>query len=203
MDATVFWNVIGQYNQETFFLQFYILFFLILGFIISKYTKYNNVIKIELGIINLFIAFGFFANYGTEPIQKYFALPLYVLVGLLFFYEGFKNKYDKLTKITKLQMILIILFCLYPVISYALGNRYPKMVLYIMPCPVITISIAIYCMYETKNTILLLLLTIWGLTGIKSVIFNAYEDIILLMAGIYCGYVIFTNRKRNSKTGNV
>ena len=147
------------------------------------YTKYNNVIKIELGIINLFIAFGFFANYGTEPIQKYFALPLYVLVGLLFFYEGFKNKYDKLTKITKLQMILIILFCLYPVISYALGNRYPKMVLYIMPCPVITISIAIYCMYETKNTILLLLLTIWGLTGIKS--------------------VIFTNRKRNSKTGNV
>ena len=39
MDTTVFWNVIGQYNQETFFLQFYILFFLILGFIISKYTK--------------------------------------------------------------------------------------------------------------------------------------------------------------------
>ena len=56
---------------------------------------------------------------------------------------------------------------------------------YIMPCPVASLSIAVYSGYQKKNKLLLALLTIWGLTGIKSLIFNAYEDIILLVCGLY------------------
>ena len=59
------------------------------------------------------------------------------------------------------------------------------MVTYIMPCPVISLSIAVYMGYTRKNRVLLALLTIWGLTGIKSIIFNAYEDTILLIGGLY------------------
>ena len=66
-----------------------------------------------------------------------------------------------------------------------LGNSFPQMVTYIMPCPVISLSIAVYAGYKRKNKALLALLTIWGLTGIKSIIFNAYEDIILLIGGLY------------------
>ncbi len=33
---------------------------------------------------------------------------------------------------------------------------------------------------------LLTLMTIWGLTGVKAFIVNAYEDVILLICGIYC-----------------
>lgn len=66
------------------------------------------------------------------------------------------------------------------------------MVTYIMPCPVISLSIAVYSGYKRKNKLLLVLLTIWGLTGIKSIIFSAYEDIILLICGLY-GILLIVN----------
>lgn len=79
-----------------------------------------------------------------------------------------------------------------------LGNSFPQMVTYIMPCPVINLSIAVYAGYKRKNKILLALLTIWGLTGIKSLIFNAYEDIILLVCGLY-GIMLFVSEIKQSK----
>nr|WP_320954715.1 DUF6064 family protein [Hungatella effluvii] len=72
------------------------------------------------------------------------------------------------------------------------------MVTYIMPCPIVSVSIAVYSGYHRKNRFLLLLLTIWGLTGIKSLIFSAYEDIILLVAGIYGVSLIFNDYKGRS-----
>ena len=69
---------------------------------------------------------------------------------------------------------------------------------YIMPCPVISLSIVVYAGYERKNKVLLALLTIWGLTGIKSVIFNAYEDIILLVCSLY-GILLFANEAKQLK----
>ena len=45
--------------------------------------------KFSLGIVNLFIGIAFFAWYGTEPIQKFFALPLYLFCGILFLFEAY------------------------------------------------------------------------------------------------------------------
>lgn len=44
--------------------------------------------KFFLEIANLFIGIVFFAWYGTEPIQKFFALPLYLLSGILFLFDA-------------------------------------------------------------------------------------------------------------------
>ena len=65
------------------------------------------------------------------------------------------------------------------------GNSFPQMVTYIMPCPVISLSIAVYAGYNRKNKLLLVLLTLWGLPGIKSIFFQAYEDVILFICGLY------------------
>ncbi len=100
-------------------------------------------------------------------------------------------------KPNRIQTILLLLYLLYPIVSLLLGNSFPQMVTYIMPCPVISLSIAVYAGYKRKNKILLALLTIWGLTGIKSIIFNAYEDIILLVCGLY-GVVLFINEIKKS-----
>ena len=67
----------------------------------------------------------------------------------------------------------------------ASGQFFPTNDNIIMTCPVISLSIAVYAGYRRKNKVLLALLTIWGLTGIKSIIFNVYEDIILLIGGLY------------------
>jgi hypothetical protein len=112
-------------------------------------------------------------------------LPLYLFVGTLFLFESWYSKNDVLKKPDILQAILLLLYLFYPVVSMLLGNSFPQMVTYIMPCPVITLSIAVYAGYNRKNKLLLVLLTVWGLTGIKSIIFQAYEDVILFVCGLY------------------
>ena len=185
MDAQVFWNVIGNYNEQTKILQIGLLIFVIVTIALSYVRKINWAAKFSLGIANLFIGIVFFAGYGTEPIQKFFALPLYLLCGILFLYESWHNRNDLLDKPTPLQSLLIVLYLLYPLISFASGNHFPQMVTYIMPCPIVSLSITVYAAYKRKNILLLIFLTVWGLTGIKSIVFSAYEDIILLLCGVY------------------
>ena len=190
IDAQVFWSVIGRYNQDTVAVQLVLLVIVILALILSYTNKIPYFAKAILGIANLFIGIVFFGIYGTEPIQKFFALPLYIACGTLFLYEAWHNKDDRLNRINLFHIILLVLYCLYPFISIMLGNKFPQMVTYIMPCPIISLSIIVYAGYSRKNKMLLALLTVWGLTGFQSIIFSAYEDIILLICGIYGVYLL-------------
>ena len=197
MDAQAFWNVIGNYNEQTKILQIGLLISVIVAIALSYMRKVNWAAKFALGITNLFIGIAFFAWYGTEPIQRFFALPLYLLCGILFLYESWHNKDDLLEKPTPVQSLLIVLYLLYPLISFALGNKFPQIVTHIMPCPIVSLSITVYAAYKRKNILLLILLTVWGLTGIKSIIFNAYEDIILLICGFYGVALLVDEIKRD------
>ena len=152
MDAQIFWKVIGAYNMDTRGLQIVLLLVLLVMFALSYTQKAPWAAKFALGIANLWIGLAFFARYGSEPIQKYFVLPLYLLFGILFLYES---------------------------------RHFPQMVTHIMPCPIVSLSITVCAAYRHKNRLLLALLTLWGLTGIKSIFFHAYEDTILLLCGLY------------------
>lgn len=57
------------------------------------------------------------------------------------------------------------------------------------------LSIIVYAGYKNNNKFLLALLTVWGLTGIKSVFFNVYEDLILLICGLYGVVLLFNEIK--------
>ena len=195
MDAQVFWNVIEIYNSQSIIIQIGLFILLILAIVVSYMQKINWLAKFALGIINLFICFDFFALYGTEPIQKYFAMPLYLLCGLLFLYESWLSKNDVIRKPDILQTALLALYLLYPFVSLLSGNSFPQMTTYIMPCPVVSLSITVYSGYKNKNKLLLALLTLWGLTGIKSLFFNVYEDLILLICGLYGAVVLFNEIK--------
>lgn len=198
MNAQAFWNVIGNYNKQTWAIQILLMILLLFSIALSYMQKVKWAAKFSLGIANLFIGVVFFAWYGTEPIQKFFALPLYLFCGILFLFGAWKYKDDILEKPNKIQTVLLLFYTIYPIISLLLGNSFPRMVTYIMPCPVISLSIAVYTGYKRKNKVLLTLLTIWGLTGIKSIIFNVYEDTILLIGGLY-GTVLLMREIRQSK----
>lgn len=193
MDTQIFWNVIGEYNAQTRIIQIGLFIFLISAIAVSYIKKINWSAKFALGITNLFIGIGFFALYGIEPVQKYFAMPLYLFCGVLFLYESWYSRSDVLQRPNILQAVLLALYLLYPFVSVLLGNSFPKMTTYIMPCPVVSLSITVYAGYKNKNKFLLSLLTLWGLTGIKSVFFNVYEDLILLICGLY-GVVLLFNK---------
>jgi hypothetical protein len=195
VDAKKFWDVIAHYNQDTWVIQIIFIFMIIFSAAILYKRKNQWLLQIALGLTNLFIGIVFFIVYGTEPIQMFFAAPLYIITGLLFVTEGTMRRDNEFLKLSKIQLLLLILVVLYPAISLLLGKSYPKIVFYIMPCPVISLSIVIYSCYKYKNKLLLILLTVWGLTGIKSFLFNAYEDVILLICGVYCLYILIKEIK--------
>lgn len=199
MDAQAFWDVIGTYNQSTWIIQILLFLFIAISIVIARFGACIWIPKFALAITNLFIGIVFFLIYGTEPIQKFFAFPLYMAIGFLFLWEAFKHKASDFEHFNKWKWILFVLIMLYPFISMMLGNSYPEMVVYIMPCPVISLSIVIYSCYTHRNKMLLTLLTIWGLTGIKAFIVSAYEDVILLICGIYCLSILIKQLKNQFK----
>ena len=196
MDAQVFWNVIGNYNRSTLFLQCVILAMIIISLSITFFQKAIWLPKITLGIANIFLGIVFFLIYGTEPIQTYFAAPLYIVIGCLFIYEAIKYRTIRFNKPGTVQWVLLCLVMLYPLFSLLLGHSFPQLVLYIMPCPIISLSIVVYSCYDRKNRLLLLLMTIWGITGVKAFFANALEDIILLVCGVYCMYLLVRELKK-------
>ena len=190
MDASAFWEIIGRYNLNTGIYQIVLLSLLVAGIVASYLSKNKWIAKAVLGVLNLFIALLFFLQYGTEPIQMFFALPLFAASGILFMYETIRHPEDTISRPSVAAIILMVLYAAYPLVSMLLGGRFPQLVTHIMPCPVVTISIAVYSCYKRKNLALLTLLTIWGLTGVKALLFSAYEDIILLLAGLYGVWLI-------------
>lgn len=198
MNITSFWNVIGEYNKHTLLIQIILLAFIIISLLIA-YTKHLNFLpKIALGIGCIFIGTVFFLYYGTQPIQTFFAAPLFIASGILFFYEAIKNKDDIIKKPSLLTSILSIIVLMYPLISYMLGNVYPTTVLLVMPCPMISICILVYSCYTKRNPFLMVLLILWGMTGIKSLFFNVYEDLILFTCGFYCIYLMLPCKYRKA-----
>lgn len=141
MDTKVFWAVIGAYNGHTWGLQIILLLFLLAALALSYGEKRHGRQKFALGIANLWIAFAFFARFGTEAIQKSFALPLFLLCGVLFLYESRHSREDFLRKPDAVQGILLLLCLFYPLISVLLGGRFPQIVTHIMPCPIASLSI--------------------------------------------------------------
>jgi len=179
-------------------LQIALMIILIASVILSYVLKKGWIVKNALSAVNLFIAIGFFAIYGTETIQHYFALPLYTAVGLLFAYDAWKNKSERLRRPSITQWFFFALYILYPFASLACGHTYPQLVTYIMPCPIVTISIALYAGYSKRNKLLMALLVVWALTGVKAFIFNAYEDLILFTASFYAIALLFEDCKSHS-----
>ena len=190
MNPELFWQVIENYNKNTFIIQIILFVVLVLMISLSYCNLINWLAKLSLSIVNFFIGITHFIIFGQMTIQYFFAAPLYLIVGGLFLFECIKNPKDKLHKPNAIQIILLLLFLLYPLISFLLGNRFPHLVTHIMPCPVISLSIVVYSCYTKKNLPLLIFITIWGLTGIKAFIANAYEDVILLVCGLYGVYLV-------------
>ena len=196
LDAQAFWDVIGAYNTQTVSMQIVLLAVLAVALTLSYTGTVGWCAILALGISNLYIGVVFFGAFGTQSIQWFFALPLYLCCGGLFLFESIKNRYDRLERPGIWQMVLLLMFVLYPVVSLLLGNEFPRMVTHIMPCPIVSLSIAVYSGYQKKNKLLLAVLAVWGLTGVKSILFNAYEDLILLICGVYCTYLLVKEFKK-------
>lgn len=198
MDASKFWKVISNYNSATYLLQIVILIALVVSCMLARKEKLVWLPKVAYGLTSIYLAVVFFLVFGTEPIQYFFAFPLYLLLGFTFIFEAVKHKGEHFEKLTTVQWLFAGLVAIYPLVSIVQGKTFPEILLYIMPCPVVCIGIIIWLGYKRRNLLSLALLAIWGLTGIKAFFFDAYEDLILFAIGIYALVILILEIKKRS-----
>lgn len=195
-----FWKIIGIYNEQTLIAQCLLSLFLILSVILSFKTKYYYLLKLMLAACNIFIGIQFFYIVDKSKTAVFFAGPLFLITGLLFIYTAYKDKNDKPAKPNKIQIAALLLILCYPIASYMSGNEYPQIVLYVLPCPFISLSIVLYSLYQKRNIFLEIIMILWALTGLpKAFIFNVYEDLILFIIGCYGIYICIKDLKAHAR----
>jgi len=190
-----FWQVIEKYNVETIYMQG-IFSVILIGVLLYSFFKQNqlieSLIKIVFGTVFIYLGIYFFLIIDKSFTSKIFG-PYFIIIGLLFL--GLLDSKSQLQPSTRFQYLLYGIVLSYPIISYLLDHKYPHQILYLLPCPIASIALITYCRFKKRNDVLNILLIIWGLTGVKAIIFDVKEDLILLMIGVYA-LIDFINYKR-------
>ncbi len=196
--AVEFWKTIEVYNVETFYFQS-ILSFILIGMLIFSFINQRQltgiILKSLFSLAFFFVGIYFFLLTDNSFTAKIFG-PYFIVIGFLFLFDLFKIR-TQFQPPSLIQFLLYGLTLLYPLISYLLNHRYPQQVLYILPCPIVSLALITYSRFEKRNNALYILLVLWGLTGVKAFIFDVKEDLILLMVGVY-GLINFITFKRKT-----
>ena len=94
MNAQAFWNVIGNYNRQTWIIQIVLLIVVMSAIMLSYNQKVKWAAKFMLGIANLFIGI-VFLRYMEQNLSRNFSLCHYILFVAVYFY----------TKVGEIKMI--------------------------------------------------------------------------------------------------
>jgi hypothetical protein len=197
--AEQFWRVISAYNEATIFAQAALCLLILASVALAAKRNLHVLPRISLSSSCMFVGIVFFFVYDRSATALWFAGPLFVLIGLLFALDAFKNARAEFMPFTAGAYAMCALVLAYPLASRLLGHTYPGQVLYILPCPLVSLGIVIYARYRERLLVLELLMILWAVTGLpKAFIFDVHEDLILFAAGLYGMYIAFTGRKRKS-----
>lgn len=199
------WNVLINFNESIMPFQFIwagIALILTIWFFIKPGKITNILLKVYFMLSFVFISIMFFVIKGQE-------LPAFVAqaicfgsLAILFAIDLKLNKLqfilpEKLTS-KIIMMISLVLVFLYPVVGIITGHVYPRMIILgTFPCPTIALALVFATASLSKIEIKwksIGLLAIWTLMLIWAIPFpiaiqipqfGAYEDIIMLLIGIY------------------
>ena len=199
------WNVLINFNESIMPFQFIwagIALILTIWFFI-KPGKINAILlKVYFMLSFAFISIMFFAIKGQD-------LPAFVSQAICFGSLAILFTID--LKLNKLQIILpeklapkivmmisVVLVFLYPIIGMLSGHIYPRMIILgTFPCPTVALAIIFATASLSKAEIkwqsigllaIWILLLIWAIPfpiAIQIPQFGAYEDIVMLLIGIY------------------
>ncbi len=199
------WNVLINFNESIMPFQFIwagIALILTIWFFIKPGKITNILLKVYFMLSFAFISIMFFAIKGQE-------LPAFVgqtiCFGSLAILFALDLKLNKLQFIMPeklipkiVMMISTVLVFLYPVFGMLSGHVYPRMIILgTFPCPTVALAIIFTTASLSKIEIkwqsiglfaIWLLLLIWAIPfpiAIQIPQFGAYEDIIMLLIGIY------------------
>lgn len=130
---------------------------------------------------------------------------MFIAISFLFFIDIFRRQIEFTLPKSNWHKIIIffglVLTFLYPLVGFAVGHFYPRTILPgSFPCPTTALALIFMSMSLPKTTRLLyFLLLFWAIPFpilIQIPRFGVFEDIIMLLVGIYSLILLIINWKK-------
>lgn len=126
---------------------------------------------------------------------------LFLVEAVLFFVVAVKRKLlyyytPNAYSYTGIFFIIFALF-LYPLIGLVLGQTYPGMPLFPLPCPLTIFTFGTVLLTRRVPKYVLIIPLLWGIIGFFAAIhFGIYQDIILLFAAVMGTILVYLKDRR-------
>lgn len=195
----LFWAVVAAYNEATWAMQLVLLAVgaVLTGTALARPTRaMQAALKGFLAVAFAWLAVTFFFLRDASPIGHYFAGPLFVACAALFAWDIRARRSAFALPVERWRRIgtwtLLALTLLYPLVSFLLGHRYPRLTTPVMPCPLTVYALALLtAAFPQVDKRLYALLLVWAALGLPKVfgLFDVREDTILFAAGVYSALV--------------
>jgi len=206
----LFWSVVAAYNEATWGIQILLLAVGtgLTGVTLARPTRATQAaLKGFLAVAFAWLAVAFFFLRDASPIGRYFAGPLFVACAALFAWDIHAGRIHFALPPERWRRIgtfaLLALTLLYPLVSFLLGHRYPRLTMPVMPCPLTVYALALLtAAFPHVDKKLYGLLLVWAALGLPKVfgLFDVREDSILFAAGVYGALAwIFASQLQNQK----
>jgi hypothetical protein len=205
----LFWNQIGEFNstfQTLHYIWIVLSLFLILYIFIKPGRIINIIFKVFLSMTFLLNGIVFFEFYTKNPVSNYFYGPLFILIGILFIIDIFRNKIIfKLPQQKWLRyatFFWLVLVYVYPLFGILLGRYFPFICMPMNPCPSTVMAVTmVVAAIPIIDRITLISLLPWGLLGLPKAMgaYDCYEDAILFMSGVYGLIMLIVNWRNISR----
>lgn len=200
-----FFKVFREYNHAVFPLQvvFYLLALAVIFLSVKKTGSADRMINAVLAFFWLWMGIVYHLLYFA-CINKaaYFFGGLFILQGLLFFYQGvLRNNLSYRFCFERFgwagAVLMMSALIIYPLLGYASGQYYPASPTLGLPCPTTIFTFAVLLWSDGKMPFSIAIIPfIWSIIGFFAALqLGVAEDTGLLVAGI-AGMLIINRRNR-------
>ncbi|OYT16917.1 MAG: hypothetical protein B7C24_05155 [Bacteroidetes bacterium 4572_77] len=195
------WDNMSQVNGLLFPWQFVMLFIaaLLVLFVVFKPGKISSVfMKLYFVLGFLWIGIGF-SGINNE---NYVGAVLFSAIALFFAIDIYKQKlifrFPKKKSAQLYTVFFLLLIFSYPLVGLLLGHASSEIFMIgTYPCPTTSLGLVMITMALPRiNKILYALLLFWAMFSIPAIlIYAVFEDLILMLSGVYAALFLYKNRK--------
>ena len=205
-----FFKVFEQYNSAVFPIQIILLVLGIAALLLihSRKEYRNRLIGGLVGILWLWIGVVYHLSFFTSINKAAYGFGgLFVLQGIFFFVETFRNRlafsFERTTQAYIGYVFMVFGLIIYPVISFLLADSPWHTISLGLPCPTTIFTFGLLMVTSGRfPRYLLIIPLIWALIGTSAAVnFGVYQDYVMLLAALMASLFLF--RRKGHKQGSL
>jgi len=193
------------YNERIWPMQLlgYVAGLLVLVPLFRPGKAWNRVVTGVLALLWLWVGLVFWVQAASQMAMLYAPAALFAVQGVLFLNALVRGHltYGPAGRVDTILGLAFVAYALagYPLVGLGVGHVYPHAALSpLFPCPAIVLTFGILLFARGAPRHLLIIPTLWALSGLLWLYLGMFEDAGLVIAGVL-GVVLITARERAAR----